>query len=151
MREAVEGISTTNDQIVLALIAVIATSVAALVYVIRQGKYIRTAAEESSAANAAVNNVGPGKHNLYDMVERIKDDVTDLKKDQDEFDSHGWTTLPDDLNSAVNLTTTIRTLQNNQRSVHEKLDTLIVELREHVQWEMDEKYGRHGDEKFHNG
>jgi len=147
VRDTVEGIADTHDQIMLALIALVSMSIAALVWVIRNGRYVRTAAEQSTAANQAVNNVGEGKHNLYDMVEHIRDDVTNLKRDQDTFDSHGWETLPPDLGTAVALTTTIRDLQNNHKQVNGKLDTLIVELREHVAWEMDAKYGRHGQDE----
>ena len=139
-----QAIAETHDQIMLALIALVSMSIAALVWVIRNGRYVRTAAEQSTAANQAVNSVGPDKHTIYAMVERIHDDVVELKRDQAQFDSHGWETLPADLNSAVGLTTTIRDLQNNHKTVNTKLDTLIVELREHVAWEMDAKYGKHG-------
>lgn len=151
VRDAVDTAITNQDQIMLALIALVATSIAALVFIIRNGRMTQgagedaaTAARMSTAANAAVNNVGPGKHNLYDMVERIKDDVAHLMRDQEQFDSHGWETLPPDLSSAVGLTTTIRDLQNNHKQTNDKLDTIIGALREHVEWEMGAKYGRHG-------
>lgn len=153
VRATVESISTTNDQIMLALIALVGTSIAALVFIIRNGRTAgtvagdaATAAAQATAANAAVNNVGEGKHSLYDMIERIRDDVSDLRKDQDQFDSHGWETLPPDISTAVGLTTTIRDLQNGHRAVNEKLDTIITELRDHVVWEMGAKYGLHKDE-----
>jgi hypothetical protein len=132
VRTTVEAISSSNDQIMMALIALVGSSIAALVFVIRNGRLAATAAEDAAvaakqatAANRAVNNVGEGKHNLYDMVERIRDDVAELKRDQAKFDAHGWETLPADLNTAVSMTTTIRELQNNHKSVIEKLDTLI--------------------------
>jgi hypothetical protein len=122
----------------LALIALVGTSITALVFVIRNGRVAQTAAEnavvaatQATAANSAVNNVGEGKHNLYDMVERIRDDVSDLKRDQAQFDSHGWETLPPDLNTAVGMTTTIRELQNNHKLVIEKLDTLLHRQHTH--------------------
>jgi hypothetical protein len=109
------------------------------VFVIRNGRLAQTAAEDAAtaakqatAANSAVNNVGPGKHNLYDMVERIHDDVVELKGDQAQYDSHGWETLPPDISTAVGLTTTIRDLQNNHKAVTEKLDLILVELRDHT-------------------
>jgi len=161
-----------HEQIMLALIALVGTAIATLAWVIRNGRVVRTgaddaavAAKQATATNAAVNNVGDSsKHKLYDMVERIdersaetvvkvaelgsdmkvvKADVADLKQDQDQFDSHGWETLPPDISTAVGLTTTVRDLQNNHKAVNEKLDTLISELREHVVWEMDTKYGKH--------
>ena len=154
VRDTVDAVHSNTDQIMLALIALVGTSIAALVFIIRNSKTAEaaaadaaTAAVQATAANAAVNNVGEGRHNLYDMVERIRDDVSELKRDQDTFDSHGWETLPPDLGTAVALTTTIRDLQNNHKQVNGKLDTLIVELREHVAWEMDAKYGRHGQDE----
>lgn len=140
------GESGYHDQVIFALIALVGTSITALVYVIRNGKYAKQGAEDAAATNAAVNNVGPGQHKLYDLVQRIHDDVVDLKKDQEQFDSHGWETLPADLNSAVALTSTIRDLQHHYERVDEKLDTLIGELRDHVAWEMGAKYGVHGGE-----
>jgi hypothetical protein len=168
VRATVDAVAASSDQIMLALIALVASSIAALVFVIRNGRVARGAADDATiaavqatAANAAVNNVGPGKHTLYEMVERIdkrsadtsvkvaglssdmraiKSDVTILKRDQDEYDSHGWGTLPVDLGTAVGLTTTIRDLQNGHQAVNEKLDTIISELREHVVWEMSVKH-----------
>ena len=173
VKSSVEAVSATQDQIMLALIALVSMSMAALVYIIRNGKIAQggaddaaVAAKQATAANAAVNNVGPGKHKMYDMVERIdtrsaetvvkvaelssdvkivKDDVANLKKDQDQVDSHGWETLPPDISTAVGLTTTIRDLQNNHNQVNGKLDTLISELREHVVWEMNVKHSHRDD------
>jgi hypothetical protein len=174
VRDTVEAVHSNQDQIMLALIALVSMSIAALVFIIRNGRMAQgagedaaTAAKQATAANAAVNNVGPGAHKLYDLVERIdrksghtaikvtelsadvkviKEDVTDLKKDQDQFDAHGWETLPADISDAVGLTTTIRDLQNNHRSVNDKLDILISELREHVVWEMGVKHDHdHGN------
>lgn len=147
VRNTVEAVHANQDQIMMALIALVGTSIAALVFTIRNSRTSQVAAEQATAANSAVNNVGEGRHNLYDMVEHIKEDVTGLKRDQETFDSHGWETLPADLNTAVGLTGTIRDLQNNHKQVNEKLDTLISELREHVIWEMDAKYGRHGSQE----
>lgn len=154
VRATVETVHANQDQIMMALIALVGTSIAALVFTIRNGRTAQiaaddaaTAAMQATAANSAVNNVGEGKHNLYDMVARIHEDVDHLKRDQEQFDSHGWETLPPDIGTAVGLTTTIRDLQNNHKQVNEKLDTLIIELREHVVWEMDEKYGKHGSKE----
>lgn len=145
MFSAVEQ-AASNDQVILALIAIIATSVAALVYVIRTNNYSKTAAEQSTQANRAVNMVSPGEERLVEKVDHLVKSVDKLVDIQEEFSSHGWNTLPADLNNAVNLTTTIRDLQSRDKQVGEKLDILIAELREHVVWEMGAKYGVHGSE-----
>lgn len=136
VRTTVESIADTNDQIIFALIAIIASSVAALVYVIRQGKLVKDSHDEIQQVNRAVNDIGPGEHRLWDKIDNIEKAVDRLSQDQETFDSHGWETLPPDLNSAVNLTTTIRDLQNNQK----KLDRIIQMLGDHVEWEMNQKY-----------
>lgn len=114
----------------LALIALVATSITALVWVIRNGRWVKQGALDAAAANAAVNNVGPGQHTLYEMIETIRNDVADLKRDQEEYDSHGWGTLPADLNTAVGMTITIRDLQRVVLDTSNKLDVLIQQLQD---------------------
>lgn len=147
VRDTVNSIEATNDQVMLALIALIGTSIAALVWVIRNGRIVRYGAEQASQANNAVNNVGPGKHTLYNMVETIAKDVESLKADQKEFDGHGWEHLPPDIGDAVALTTTIRDLQQTvsehgqTQTEHSRiLQTILDELRHHVTWEESTKY-----------
>ena len=142
VRDQVESIANTNDQVVMALIAIVGTSIAALVYVIRNGRLAKDSNAQISAVNRAVNDIGPGEHRLWDKIDNIEKSLTHLEVDQETFDSHGWETLPADLNTAVGLTTTIRDLQNGHAAVNEKLDTIIEELREHVVWEMNTKYGK---------
>lgn len=151
VKSTVGDISSNQDQIILALIAIIGTSVAALVYTIRNNTIAKGASEQVRQVNNAVNNIGPGEHRLYDKVDRIEKSVSKLEADQEEFDSHGWENLPPDLNNAVMLTSTIRDLQNHHESLNEKLDTILAEiilirgeLKDHVKWEMEAKYGFHG-------
>ena len=129
----------------LALIALVGTSLAALVWVIRNGRLARDSNVQISAVNRAVNDVGPGEHRLYDKVThnsetlaRVEDALVRLQLDQETFDSHGWETLPQDINTAVGLTTTIRDLQNG----HKKLDKIIAMLSEHVEWEIGQKHSK---------
>lgn len=138
--------NVTHDQITVIVLGLLGTTIATLVWVIKNGSrvketsdYAQIAAHQSSAANKAVNNVGPGDHTLYDMVAAIKEDVLELKAEvkdvraeQRAFASHGWETLPDDMNTAVALTQTIRGLQNGHSAVHDKLDSIAAELRAHI-------------------
>lgn len=139
VRDTVDAIANTHDQIVMALIGVVAASVAALVFVIKNGRDIRagasdaaTAATQATAANTAVNNIGPGQHTLYNLVSSIKDDVDELKATQQEFSKHGWVALPADLATAPALTATIRSIQAHDDLLDRKLDTILTELRAHV-------------------
>ena len=128
----VERLVDSHDQIVLALIAVVATAVAALVFVIRNSNNSRIAAEQSTAANAAVNGVGP-EHRLWDKVDRIEQALQTLVQRQHDFDAHGWGSLPSDLDDAVSLTSTIRELQHNVGDVRSR-------LIDHDTWERSAKY-----------
>ena len=146
VRDTVNSIADTHDQIVLALIAVVAAAVAGLVFIIRSTKWAREGAEQATKANAAVNNVGPGAHTLYNLVDSIKRDVDELRQDQRDFDEHGWARLPPDLGDAVALTATIRSMQATQLHCAEQIARVLEELRAHVEWEMEMKYHQHGDD-----
>lgn len=157
--EATTASLVSHEQVLLALIALVGTSIAALVYIIRNGRiaqvgldHAETAAQQATAANAAVNNVGPGQHKLYDMMfqvhttnEQLLKDVTALVEAQRDFTKRGWANLPEPINTALGLTTTILDLQRHAEDVNGKLDTIIGELRGHVEWEMQEKYGSHDE------
>ena len=140
VRETTAQIAASNEQIILALIAIIATSIAALVYTIRNNTIIKTAAQDASEANKAVNNIGPGEHRLYDMIAMLKEDMHELSVAQDEFSKKGWATLPPDIASASGLTEVIRNLQHDDKAMHEKLDGILKALDDHVKWEMEQKY-----------
>jgi hypothetical protein len=141
--DTVSSIEANANQITLIVLGLLGTTIATLAWVIKNGARVKevsenaaVAAVQSAAANKAVNNVGPGDHSLYDMVSGIKetlhivqDDLTEVKADQKRWAAHGWETLPPDMNTAVALTQTIRDLQNGHVAVHEKLDTITLELR----------------------
>ena len=140
-----------QNQIILALIGIIATSVAALVYTIRNNTLAKAATQTVAEVNKAVNNIGPGEHRLYDKVDDIQKKVDVLQASQEAFDEHGWNHLPADFNDAVSLTSTIRDLQNHRKTTDEKLDRILAELtligtelRDHVKWGMRAKYTSKG-------
>jgi hypothetical protein len=113
-----DQISDNHDQIILALITLVGTSVAALVYTIKNnglGKDI----------NRAVNNVGPGEHHLIDLIKQIKDK-------QDQFDK-AWGNLPDDMDDAVGLVEMLH-------GMDARIKKLDQDIADHVAWEMQAKY-----------
>jgi len=140
VKEAVGNLEVTSSQIIVALIALIGTCVSILGIAIRNGSTAKEGLKQATQANSAVNNIGPGEHRLYDKVKHIEEAVTKLVTLQEQFDAHGWETLPPDLNTAVGLTVSIRDLQNHYASTQEKLDQIILSLQEHVEWEMQAKY-----------
>ena len=129
---AIDLVASSDDQVILALIALVATSIAALVFIIRNGRYIKTGAEDAaqpaeqatSAANA-VNHVEYGEHRLYDVVARIE-------AKQIEFDRK-WGALPESLGNAVNLSETLH-------DMNRRLDDIQTQLADHVAWETNVKW-----------
>jgi hypothetical protein len=129
-------VEDSHDQVMLALAGVIGVAVAALAWTIRNGRDVRTAAEQATAANRAVNNRTPGEHSLYDLVARIGEDVTILKHRQEQTDQRGWEALPEDLRDAPSVVNTIRKMQQSDDNLcrqidqlNRKFDAILDELR----------------------
>ena len=127
----VQAIAETNDQIILALIALVGTSIAALVFIIRNSKIIRdgagdaaVAAEQSTSAASAVNHVEFGERRLYEIVRHIE-------SKQDEFDRK-WGNLPAGMGDAVALTELLHDMSG-------RIDKIQTDLVDHVRWEMSQK------------
>ena len=131
---------TGDDQIILALIGVGTTLIAALVATVKAAMSSRVAAVQAAEANRAVNGVGPGEARLYDMVADIKADLDKLVVANEDFARRGWMTLPDDLSTAARLTETIRALQHGSRDTSEKLDQVLKTIRAHDEWERQQKH-----------
>jgi len=112
-----------NSLVVAALVAVLLALLGVVVKTYSQAK----------AANAAVNNVGPGEHSLWDQINMIRRDVDELVRAQREFAAKGWPSLPDDIATASMLTSTIRTLQHDVNDIKRTLE-------HHVEWEETMKY-----------
>ena len=136
VRDTVSDLAQENDIIVVALLGMLTTMVAALIYLAKMYANTKVAADQSTQANQAVNNVAPGTGSISENVRHINDQVNKLIAVQEEFSQHGWSSLPTDIGDAVGLTTTIRDLQSHAKHVNGQLDTIIEELREHVAWEM---------------
>ena len=111
-------------EIFLPLLGMMSAMVGALVYLIRQS----LVQEDDHGA-------------VIQEVTHIKDAVDKLVEAEEAFQSKGWTTLPPDIGTSAALTETIRHLQHDAAEVDKKIDIVIGELREHVAWEMEEKYG----------
>jgi hypothetical protein len=139
-QEEIPNIVSNNNAIILALIGLVSTSIAALVYTIKNGKISQEGVDQITAVNNAVNNVGPGEHRLYDMLALVRKDIEYLTIAQREFASKGWGSLPPDLNNAIGLTEVIRDLQHSDKEVILKLTEIKTALIEHTEWEMKQKY-----------
>ena len=112
------AVNNQHEAIIMALIAIVATSIGALVYAIKNNSL-------SVQINRAVNNVGPGDHHLIDLIKQIKDK-------QDIFDK-AWGNLPDDMDDAVGLVEVLHGIKN-------EVALIQTQLVEHVEWEMSVKW-----------
>ena len=129
VRGTIESVANTHDQIILALIAIIGTSIAALVYTIRNNGLGQSIAKDAREVNAAVNHIGPNDLRLYDVIARIE-------AKQDEFDRK-WGNLPAEMGDAVGLVELIH-------GMDKRIAIIQAQLVEHVAWEMSVKYPKEG-------
>lgn len=141
------AVESQTDQVALAALAIVATLAGVIVLLVKTY-------QQSRAANAAVNNIGPGDHSLWDQVTFIREDVSALVDAQRQFSEKGWSTLPDDIGTSARLTETIRHLQHAAESntaehsvILEQLSELSRFVKGHDAWERQAKYGdSHGDQ-----
>ena len=99
------------------VVAVLGTVIATFGIAIRNGGYSKTAAKAATEANKAVNNVGPGEHRLYDLIDQIA-------QKQAEFDVR-WGNLPAGLDNSVSLAETIH-------DIHRTIHSMQTDLRNHI-------------------
>ena len=114
-----------DNQVVLAVIAVLATSVAGLVYVVK-------AYGEARQVNSAVNHKDTGELSLYRLAHSNSDKLDEVIAKQAEFDRK-WGNLPPQIGDAVGLFGVLHDMGS-------QLDEVQAELRQHVAWEMAQKY-----------
>lgn len=129
------------DQVIVA--ALVAVLMALLGVVV----FLAKTYNQAKQANAAVNNVGPGDHSLWDAVNLIRSDVEELVKTQRDFNSKGWATLPSDIGTASELTATIRELQLEHRHHNKKLTEIEQTLKAHDAWERTQKHAQPGGDE----
>ena len=153
---AADATGSQASTIIVLLIGLCTTLIGALVWLVRNG---RDTNEQVTGINAAVNHTKPDEERIYDKITHIQEKLDELAahnanlaEANHDFVSKGWTTLPEDLSTAAQLTQTIRALQHGGTRFDEKLDELLdrskkmeADLLEHVEWEMNAKYGLHGD------
>jgi hypothetical protein len=142
-------VEASNDLGALGVLGVVILILVALLWIT-----IRNMNTKVSDINHAVNNVKPGDPMMIDRVKHIEQMLGKVDDWMDDFNRHGWPSLPDDIGSAAALTETIRQIQNRleqlthcDREQKVALTDLLYELRElrsevdkHVKWEMAEKY-----------
>lgn len=71
--------TSSNNEVILALIALIATSIGALVFVIKNGKLAKDTNDQIAQVNTAVNHVETGEQRLYDKVSHLVSELEDVK------------------------------------------------------------------------
>jgi len=144
--------SDTETQGLIGIVGVLAVALAgALTFSIKGWQEAKRGASQAKQANAAVNNVGPGEHRLFDKVSHLADAMDRIEAKQDQFDMKGWPSLPSDINTAAGLTEVIRDLQHghvdglkDHQEILGRLAAMDTEIKAHVLWEETQKYQNDG-------
>ena len=131
---AIQQVADTHDQVILALIAIVGTSVAALVYTIRNNTIGKAIALDAAEVNAAVNHKDTGELSLYRLADANTRKLDQVIAKQEAFDK-AWGNLPAEMGDAVGLVSLIGDI---------KRDISLIQSRlvEHVEWEMSVKYNK---------
>ena len=114
-----------HEQVILAIIAVLATCVAGLVYVVK-------AYGQAKQTNAAVNHRDTGELSLYRLADSNSRKLDDVIAKQAEFDRK-WGNLPAEIGDAVGLNETLH-------DMNRRLDDIQTQLVDHVAWETEVKW-----------
>ena len=122
--------STPQDQLLIALVGVITAVVALLGYVLHSR--LGAIADDTKHVNQAVNNKETGELSLYRLAAVNSQKLDEVMAKQAEFDRR-WGNLPPDIGDAV-------ALHELLSNVHRQITEVQAELRQHVAWEMAEKY-----------
>jgi len=121
----------TNTNVLMALVAVTATCVGGLVYVLKNGRtVIKDTQKQVAEVNNAVNNIGPGEHRLYDKVShaleaikaqdiRIELIISETAKNTAFWDDFHvrWGRLPEDLDDGTDVVLMVRDVQRKLEDI----------------------------------
>jgi hypothetical protein len=125
-----------------ALVALVTGVLAMMSLLIKTLANSRIAANEAKAANAAVNNTGPGEHRLYDRVEIMGGKVEHIETNVDHlvevnkiFQARGYDGMDEDLSTGPALQETIRDIQKTDRNVGKRLSDIYSTLIDHIERE----------------
>jgi len=109
-----------HDQVIIGLGVVVTMLATSLVYLIRTYGQARQ-------ANSAVNHVEFGEARLFDRVIHIQEEVAKLVEANNEFQSKGWATLPDEFGNAAALSMFLMELKHGQERIERMLIKHIEE------------------------
>lgn len=130
------GVSVNSDQIIMALIALIGTSIAALVYTIKNNNMGKGIAKDAAQVNAAVNHKDTGELSLYRLADASTRKLDVVIAKQEAFDK-AWGNLPPEIDDAVGLVGLLH-------GMREDISAMQSQLAEHVEWEMSIKWAHIG-------
>ena len=131
---AIQAVTDTDNQVILALIAIVGTSVAALVYTIRNNTIGKAIALDAAEVNAAVNHKDTGELSLYRLADANTRKLDQVIAKQEAFDK-AWGNLPAEMGDAVGLVELLRGIQRD-------ISLIQSQLVDHVEWEMSVKYNK---------
>ena len=113
-----------HDQIIVALIALLGTTVAALVYLVRNRALLKDTAADARAVNDAVNHSGHSEKRIFEQVvaqgqeqSRMSAELAEIKAEvmrQRDFwqeQHNSWAALPPELKDSSGLVVTLHDLR----------------------------------------
>ena len=121
-----------GDQITLALIALIGTSIAALVYTIKNNAMGKGIAKDAAQVNASVNHKDTGELSLYRLADANTRKLDQVIAKQEAFDK-AWGNLPPGMDDAVGLVEVLHALSRDVQQVR-------AAIAAHVEWEEGVKW-----------
>ena len=119
-------IVNSHDQIIVALVALLGTTIAALVYLAKNRTMLKDAAADVRAVNDAVNHAGHGEVRIFEQVSAIITKLDHVAAEVErqrgywEEQHDAWASLPPDIHDAVGLVTILRRLMDDVHELKEK-------------------------------
>ena len=126
------------EQIPTTVVGILGVLVAGLIAVIVL--LIKTLGEARQAKEAFGSSEGP---TLTANVNHLVTEVDNLIEAQRDFASRGWQTLPEPINTAAGLATTLSNMQHDITEANTKLGQVAERLAAHDAWERSQKTPPH--------
>ena len=114
----------------IGLVAALTDVIGLLGYVIRSK--LSTISDDTAQVNAAVNHKETGELSLYRLADSNSKKLDEVIAKQAEFDRK-WGNLPPEIDNAVGLNEVLH-------DMNQAITQVQAELRQHVAWEMGQKY-----------
>lgn len=123
-----QGVSDAHQQIIIGLISILGVVIAGLVYVVKSYANTKTAAEQSTQANTAVNHTGAEEVRIFEQVAAINTKLDSVCKIVEKHDGYWddfhtkWGRLPSDISDGTGLVVALRDLRSEIVDLRSEFD-----------------------------